>query len=164
MRLTKQQIRHLVDNPEQASSGEEHRLLKLMSGEGKACTDQEKKAESYARQYKQRPWVEETKAEGQVNSSFRGSSGDSTDPDALSTGTVEPTPNDKLCIDCSDVIPAQRAAIEGIVRCVVCQSRLEKSNPGSVERRMNEGIAGTREDNRRVRRYSFRDLRRRNYE
>jgi len=160
MRLTKQQIEHLVDNPEEASSGEEHRLLKLIYGEAKACTPQEKKAESYALLYKNRPCVEQTKVDNEVNLSSNGS----IDPDALPTGAVKLTPNVKLCIDCSNVIPPQRAAIKGIVRCVACQSKLEKSNPGSVERRVDEGIAGTREDNRRARRNNFRDLQRRNYD
>ena len=28
---------------------------------------------------------------------------------------------DKVCIDCEDIIPRQRAEIPGIVRCLVCQ-------------------------------------------
>ena len=27
----------------------------------------------------------------------------------------------KICLDCTDVIPIQRAKIEGVVRCIDCQ-------------------------------------------
>ena len=52
MKISTQRIRELVDHPEQASSGEERRLLKILSGQGKAFSTEEKRAETYARQYK----------------------------------------------------------------------------------------------------------------
>ena len=53
MKLTKNQIRELVSYPERANSGEKRRLLKILSGEGRACTEEERQAEKFARQFKQ---------------------------------------------------------------------------------------------------------------
>jgi|APSaa5957512535_1039671.scaffolds.fasta_scaffold36281_3 RNA polymerase-binding transcription factor DksA len=145
MKLTNQQIKDLVEHPEQASSGEERRLLKLLSGKGRAFNPEEKKAQSYAQQYKE---IHSKKA-SRVHSKRKRSR-------ANSLG--------KICIDCSAVIPIQRASIEGVVRCVPCQSRWERSNPGIVERRVDEGIAGTREDNQRTRNNNSGDLQRRRNE
>lgn len=56
--------------------------------------------------------------------------------------------SDKDCIDCGHNIPASRvASTPNVQRCVRCQEVLERQDPTINERRVDEGIAGTREDN-----------------
>lgn len=55
-----------------------------------------------------------------------------------------------LCIDCQKKIPEARLAISpNAVRCVSCQSAFEKTH--DTRPKINEGLAGTREENKRMR-------------
>lgn len=56
----------------------------------------------------------------------------------------------RLCIDCGVVIPQARVeAAPNVSRCIKCQSAYERTN--DTRSRINEGIAGTREENIRMR-------------
>ena len=56
----------------------------------------------------------------------------------------------RLCIDCQKKIPEARLAISpSAVRCVSCQSAFEKTH--DTRPKINEGLAGTREENKRMR-------------
>lgn len=56
------------------------------------------------------------------------------------------------CTDCGRAISETRLkALPGVSRCVTCQERLEKSDPKSVKRKVDEGLSGTREDQERMR-------------
>jgi hypothetical protein len=53
---------------------------------------------------------------------------------------------ERICIDCDAIIPKKRVKIfPSCVRCVACQSMLEALIPSNYKRRIDEGIAGTRE-------------------
>ena len=57
---------------------------------------------------------------------------------------------DRLCVDCYKAIPEERLSIApNTIRCVSCQSNYEKTH--DTRPRINEGIAGTREENKKMR-------------
>ena len=69
------------------------------------------------------------------------------------------------CLDCGIVIPVARVqAIPNVSRCAHCQEKLEASHPELSERKVDEGLAGSREDNKKMRNKNFSDIRKRNYE
>jgi len=70
--------------------------------------------------------------------------------------------SDRDCADCGNPIPRARVqSIPDVQRCVLCQEKLEARNPDLVKRRINEGIGGTREDNKRMRAKVFGEVRNR---
>ena len=84
------------------------------------------------------------------------------DDDKQNTSMMKP---EHGCIDCGSEIPEARLkAIPGVTRCSSCQEKIEKRNPASFERKVDEGLAGTREDHKRMQGKQFSDMRRRNYE
>jgi len=66
---------------------------------------------------------------------------------------LRPEPDEvceRICVDCGDPIPAARiAALPATIRCVLCQTAFEKINRPA--RFIDEGIGGTREDNKKER-------------
>jgi hypothetical protein len=69
-------------------------------------------------------------------------------------------PGERVCLECSGAISAQRAkAVPGVIRCVGCQSKFESGHDGRA--RIDEGIAGTRKDNKRMRGQLWGDMRNR---
>lgn len=67
----------------------------------------------------------------------------------------------RLCNDCQKLIPEERIAIApNSTRCVSCQAIFEKTH--DTRPRINEGIAGTREENKKMRGQVWGDLRNRN--
>ena len=69
------------------------------------------------------------------------------------------------CLDCGVVIPVARVqAIPNVIRCAHCQEKLEAGHPELSERKVDEGLAGSREDNKKMRNKNFSDIRKRNYE
>jgi len=56
----------------------------------------------------------------------------------------------RLCIDCGDPIPASRVATTpNVSRCIKCQSEFERKH--DTRPHINEGLAGTREANKKIR-------------
>ena len=71
----------------------------------------------------------------------------------------------KDCVDCDVEIPIARLrAIPNVIRCAACQEKLESSHPELIERRVDEGLAGTREDHKKMRGKLYSDMRKRRYE
>ena len=71
----------------------------------------------------------------------------------------------RLCIDCGEQITEARVkALPDTTRCVGCQSRLESSAPNSHVRKIDEGLAGTREGHKRMRGQQRGDMLKRNRE
>lgn len=75
------------------------------------------------------------------------------------------------CIDCGNIIPSEHArAIQFIaLRCLDCQSSIErkarKEEQNSITRRyINEGLAGTREDHKKMRAHDWGDMQKRRKE
>ena len=69
------------------------------------------------------------------------------------------------CIECGAEIPKARLkAIPGVQRCVSCEENLETRDPSIIERKVDEGLSGSREDNKRMRNKQYSDMRRRDYE
>jgi hypothetical protein len=67
------------------------------------------------------------------------------------------------CDDCGNIIPPQRVeAIPNVTRCVRCQTEYEKRH--DTKAHINEGIAGTREENKRLRGQLQSDIRKRGRE
>ncbi len=57
-----------------------------------------------------------------------------------------------LCIDCGKPIRPARLNIDpGVQRCVQCQSSFERSTPAATKRMVDEGLAGSREDHKKLR-------------
>jgi len=73
--------------------------------------------------------------------------------------------SDNLCIDCGEPIPKARLkAKPNASRCVGCQSSVESADPNSYVRRVDEGLAGTREGHKRMRGQVWGDMLRRSRE
>ncbi len=71
----------------------------------------------------------------------------------------------KQCVDCGASIPAARIqANPATERCVRCQQAFEQLDPSLTERKIDEGLAGTREDHKRMRGNLRSDMGKRNYE
>lgn len=69
---------------------------------------------------------------------------------------------DKCCIDCGKIIPKERLdAKPNATRCVKCQSNIEKEKGFKRSIKENDGIAGSREDNKKMRARDWGDMRRR---
>ena len=66
----------------------------------------------------------------------------------VSSGTL--VANAKLCIDCGTVIPESRLTVSpNASRCIKCQSDFERTH--DTRPHVNEGLAGTREENKKMR-------------
>lgn len=61
-----------------------------------------------------------------------------------------PTVDARLCIDCGAVIPPARVkAVPSVARCVKCQSAFEHTH--DTRPHINEGLPGTRDENKKMR-------------
>jgi hypothetical protein len=59
--------------------------------------------------------------------------------------------SDHNCIECGEPIPEARLKITPQpCRCVECQQTLERKNPDNCKRKIDEGLAGSREDHKRL--------------
>jgi len=68
----------------------------------------------------------------------------------------------RRCIDCRREIPVERLeAIPNTTRCLACQRVHEGMSPGSTNRRIDEGLAGTRGGHKRMRGQVWSAVRRR---
>lgn len=66
----------------------------------------------------------------------------------------------RLCVECGVVIPSARAiAVPAASRCVKCQSEFEHAH--DTRPHISEGLAGTREDNKKMRGQLWGDMRNR---
>ena len=66
--------------------------------------------------------------------------------------TATENQSDHNCIECSEPIPEARLKINPqTCRCVECQQVLERKNPDTYKRKIDEGLAGSREDHKRLR-------------
>lgn len=67
--------------------------------------------------------------------------------------------SETFCIDCGSSIPQKRLdAVPNANRCVRCLESLEAHNPNKVTRRIDEGIGGTRDDNKKMRARNWGDM------
>ena len=155
MDLTEKQIRDLVDNPEQASSGEEHRLLKLMSGEGKVCTPQETRALSVARAYKQTPKLRSPAEHAERIAALRAASDPSVRKRVKRRVSSDPGIQAALNVD-------QRRSKSRVERKRMPLRDTGPHQPRDYHQYVDEGISGSREDNERARTNNSRDSSRRN--
>jgi hypothetical protein len=72
---------------------------------------------------------------------------------------------DYLCIDCGELIPLARVeAIPNVQRCVNCQRLFEKKDSSITTRRIDEGLAGSRDDHKKMRSRQWGDMIRRHRE
>jgi len=68
--------------------------------------------------------------------------------------------NERVCIECGAVIPPERVkAIPAVSRCLKCQSSFEQTH--DTRRRINEGLAGTREGHKKMRGKLWGEMRKR---
>ena len=75
--------------------------------------------------------------------------------------TVAPlqlSPGEGVCLECSGRIPAERVRAK-LTLCVTCQSAFESTH--DTRAKIDEGIAGTRKDNKRMRGQLWGDIRNR---
>lgn len=84
-----------------------------------------------------------------------------TDPSIPSTSLPTKSKKiDRLCVECGVVIPPARVvAIPTVSRCVKCQSAFENSH--DTRPHIDEGIAGTRDENKKMRGQLWGDMRNR---
>ena len=145
MKLTENQIRELVSYPERANSGEKRRLLKILSGEGRSCTEEERQAEKLARQFKQ--------------SNTRRLGVNYTAPNYSTT----PKKHRKRKV----VINPEREKRRQEAKKYKARLPIRDTGPHQptdYKQYIDEGISGNREDNLRVRGNNSRDSARRNHD
>ena len=66
---------------------------------------------------------------------------------------------DRLCVDCGELIPKARvAAVPDVQRCTKCQSLVERRDPAITKRKIDEGLAGSRDDNKKMRARQWGDM------
>lgn len=60
----------------------------------------------------------------------------------------------KKCVSCGENIPVDRInAVPNVRRCIYCQKDIEKKKPGIIPMGINEGIAWSRKDNIKMRKW-----------
>jgi RNA polymerase-binding transcription factor DksA len=70
-----------------------------------------------------------------------------------------------LCVDCGGLIPPARVeAVPNVQRCTKCQSRFESRDPSIIKRTVDEGLAGSRDDHKKMRAHLWGDMMRRRRE
>ena len=147
---TQKRILDLAEGCVDPENGMEKHFLRALKGEVRACTPEEKE------------WV------AYYHTQLDASPGENEVQDLDQRQQDEPVQTGKLCVDCSVVIPAERLLlVPNTIRCAECQGILEKLAPSAFARpkmRTNEGIAGTREDHRRMKGQVFGGIRSRNHE
>lgn len=81
-------------------------------------------------------------------------------PTPPSSESVESATDARLCIECGVVIPQARVvAVPTVSRCVKCQAEFERTH--DTRPHINEGLAGTRDENKKVRGQLWGDMRNR---
>lgn len=156
MKLSEQEIRTLVDNPKQARTGEEFRLLKLVSGEGRPCTNAEKRALAVVQQYR--------RVQGQgSNPNAAARQPQSTAPLVARNSATRKKPRKARGPQTPDSLEQRKLAARRYRKSLPARDT-GPHQPQDYRRYINEGISGTREDNKKTRNRNFSDLRRRNYE
>lgn len=148
MKLSHQQIQVLVDHPERATSGEERRLLKILSGRGKPCTPAERRAESYAREYKRSGRLEVVR---RVANKLLQPAKNQERPPMKSRYGHRPLGHNQLAL--------RNRTSQWIKKLAIDTSA---PRPVDYKQYIDEGIAGSREDNKRSRANNSRDSRLRN--
>lgn len=69
----------------------------------------------------------------------------------------------RLCIECGVTIPHERVlALPAVIRCINCQSVFESTH--NMRQRIDDGIAGTREENKRMQNQVWGEVRNRGRE
>ena len=156
MKLSEQEIRALVDNPKQARTREEFRLLKLVSGEGRPCTNAEKRALAVVQQYRR------VRTEGS-NSNASARQPQSTAPPVARNSATRKKPRKARGSQAPDSLEQRKLAARRYRKSLPARDT-GPHQPQDYRRYINDGISGTREDNKKTRNRNFSDLRRRNYE
>ena len=128
---TQKRIRDIAEGRVAPANGMEKHFLRVLKGDARPCSPEEREWVSY---YNAQLTTPQKKKQANVKSPAK----DKNENEVQA---------DKLCVDCSVVIPPERlSAVPNTLRCVKCQS----NQPVEVVR-ANEGIAGTREDYHRMR-------------
>ena len=163
---TKKHICALAQRQVQPTNGMEVHFVNVVNGNGRACTPVEIEWLTYWNELKY-PWksqpVKRT-AKSSSKKNKRKKSKKSTSPIQKNKSTANGTfaKNTSLkgyCIECGSKIPEARLIINPNVKCCVnCQSEIEEKSPGSASRKIDEGIGGTREDNKRMRAKNWGDM------
>jgi phage/conjugal plasmid C-4 type zinc finger TraR family protein len=79
---------------------------------------------------------------------------------ATPSGSIETAADARLCVECGVVIPHARVvAVPTVSRCVKCQSVFERTY--DTRPHIDEGLAGTRNDNKKMRGQLWGDTRNR---
>ena len=156
MKLTEKEIRALVDNPKQAKTGEEFRLLKLVTGKGRPCTNAEKRALAVIQQYRR------VRTEGSNSNAPARQTQRTAPPVARNRGTKKKFGKTRGP-QASDSLEQRKLAAQRYRKSLPVRDT-GPHRPQDYRRYINEGISGSREDNKKTRNKNFSDLRRRNYE
>jgi phage/conjugal plasmid C-4 type zinc finger TraR family protein len=183
MEISNKERKHiisLVNGDQKPISGMEIHFLKVVAGQGCACTPKEKRWFSFWREYvrtktvdppKQRkrkaaPLPEAGLKDAETWRSFKQEAADLPKPrkkrrskrvkisqEHAVTTISHPIKNStRLCCDCGEPIPVKRLeANPDAGRCVECQMEFEGRNPHIASRKADEGIAGSREDHKKLR-------------
>jgi len=81
-------------------------------------------------------------------------------PTSPSSESVESATDARLCIECGVVIPRARVvAVPTVSQCVKCQGEFERTH--DTRPHINEGLAGTRDENKKMRGQLWGDMRNR---
>ena|ERR1019366_2149695 len=76
------------------------------------------------------------------------------------SGSAKSAVNARLCVDCGAIIPSSRVeAVPTVSRCIKCQSEFEYTH--DTRPHINEGLPGTRDENKKMRGQLWGDVRNR---
>jgi len=155
----------LVNGLRPPKSGMEKHFIQVLAGDSRACTLVEKEWVRWVENNKELVKVKWVKKDKSPNHSLPITDTSSTNSNQSTKETkakiVISESQDRLCIDCEKPIPEARLAVSPkSIRCVKCQFAYEKKHDTSPK--INEGIAGTRDENKRMRAQIWGEIRKRN--
>ena len=186
---TKQRILAIASGSMDPVTGMEKHFHRVINGKAAACTPEEKQWVQYINEHRNQEQSRSTTGSSSNSRNQKTASGGATkietheivqksvrsvaraktkympaprQPSSIQMSVERSQSAPGYCVDCGTKIPEARLqASPNTRRCVGCQNRMENKNPGIVSRRINEGIGGTREDNKRMRAKDWSDLRNR---
>ena len=147
----------LVDGKREPRNSMEKHFIQVLAGESRPCTPLEKEWFSWAKLNKLSVPTELAKSKS--SDTIKKPSTASTEEAAQNDEAL--TSFARLCIDCMKSIPEQRLAIAPkSIRCVKCQYEFEKTH--DTRPKIDEGLAGSREENKRMRAQVWGEIKKRN--
>ena len=159
-------------------TGMEKHFLQAIQGKARACTAEEKEWVSIWEEYQlaERNYLDYTRAkhDPRVNVDLsKKRTKDKIEPPKINKNISTQKPqqvkhkneSSGCCVDCGQEIPLGRIeALPGVTRCAACQEKLEQGHPELVQRKVDEGLSGSREDHKKMRGKLYSDMRKRRYE